>query len=77
MKYVWLALWLAAAICGSLSAQTNFRQMRLVSQWSSIDFNFPTERDRQDAIQRGAFVAGNAVPIDVDVHYEGKLKFNC
>lgn len=47
------------------------RQLKLVTEWRAIDFNFPSERLRSDAIARKDFTPGNAVPIDVDVHYKG------
>lgn len=44
--------------------------MKIVSQWKMLDFNFPTAQHRQFALLQGSFIPGNAVPIDVDVDYK-------
>lgn len=49
----------------------NSRQLKLVDDWKSVDFHFPSEQHRSVAIKTKQFVLGNAVPIDVDVHYTG------
>lgn len=50
-------------------------KLKLVSEWKSIDFAFPTEKLRLDALSSRKFIPGNAVPIDVDIHYKSEL--NC
>ena len=65
MKYVLIYLYLlelAKVLCTDVN-------MKIVSQWKMLDFNFPTAQHRQFALLQGSFVPGNAVPIDVDVHY--------
>lgn len=52
-------------------AAVDVRMLRVVTQWSFVDFNFPSEIHRNDAILRRQFIPGNTVPIDVDVHYKG------
>lgn len=52
------------------------RQLKLVNDWKSVEFNFPSPQLRQDAISRGEFVPGNSVPLDIDVHYKG-FYLNC
>jgi hypothetical protein len=47
-------------------------ELRLVNEWKSFDFEFPSEAARQKAIECGEFVEGNSVPIDVDIHYKGE-----
>lgn len=45
------------------------RELKIVNEWKSIDFNFPTQFQRDSAMSQSEFVPGMAVPIDVDVHY--------
>lgn len=42
---------------------------KLVSEWRDLEYAFPTPQLRQAAISSGQYVAGNGVPIDVDVNY--------
>lgn len=41
-------------------------------EWRQLDFVFPNAQIRASAIQRKQFIPENAVPIDVDVDYQGK-----
>lgn len=68
------SMWLVLLLVGLPATLGINRQLKLVEDWKSIDFNFPSERHRQDAIKTKQFIPGNAVPIDVDVHYKGCLK---
>lgn len=68
------SMWLVLLLVGLPAALGINRHLKLVEDWKSIDFNFPSERHRQDAIKTKQFVPGNAVPIDVDVHYKGCSK---
>jgi hypothetical protein len=70
MKQMWMVLLLVGFPVALLGAKP---ELKLVNEWKIIDFNFPSERQRQDAINKGEFVLGNAVPIDVDVFYKGKF----
>jgi hypothetical protein len=45
------------------------KPLRMVSQWNQMEFAFPSEAERQSAIDNGNYVAGNSVLIDVDVDY--------
>lgn len=65
MKYVLIYLYLlevAEVLCTDVN-------MKIVSQWKMMDFIFPTAQHRQFALLHGSYIPGNAVPIDVDVHY--------
>lgn len=46
--------------------------LNLVREWRLLDFAFPDQRTRDEAIRTGLFVQKNAVPIDVDVDYQGQ-----
>lgn len=65
MAHVWPLLLLVLLPFGNSS------QLKLVEDWKSIDFNFPSVQYRSVAIKTKQFIPGNAVPIDVDVHYKG------
>lgn len=44
------------------------------SSWASLDYAFPNSRERLESINRGDFIPGVAVPLDMDV-IKSKLKF--
>lgn len=44
--------------------------------WKQIDFEFPDEDTREQAINYKNFIPGNAVPVDVDVYYGGIIANN-
>ncbi|XP_053607197.1 protein yellow-like isoform X1 [Plodia interpunctella] len=51
------------------------KELRIVRQWSQLDFVFPNEIAMGVAMERRYYVPGNSVPIDVDVHHrQGALK---
>ena len=54
-----------------LSSYGNLRQLKLIDDWKTIDFIFPNDHQRNNAILTKEFVPGQAVPIDVDVYYKG------
>lgn len=45
------------------------KNLKLVSEWKALEFAFPSPQIREAAIANGQYIAGNAVPIDVDVDY--------
>lgn len=47
-------------------------ELESVREWKQLDFNFPNQRARDDAIHKGLFVPENAVPIDVEADYQGE-----
>lgn len=49
---------------------TNLKKLKIVSEWSSLDYVFPTPEMRVQAISNGLYVPSNGVPIDVDVDYQ-------
>lgn len=79
MNNVWMVLLflgipLIAESYGQYGGTGHGRQMKLVSEWKSVEFNFPTVLHLQASIALGENVPGNAVPLDVDVHYQGFSK---
>ncbi|CAG9584628.1 unnamed protein product [Danaus chrysippus] len=49
-----------------LGARSN---LRIVKQWSELQFAFPSEEARIKALANKYYVPGDSVPIDVDVHH--------
>ncbi|CAH2048258.1 unnamed protein product, partial [Iphiclides podalirius] len=47
-------------------------QLHIVYEWKQLDFQFPTPEDRQQAVESGAFVPENCMPMGVEV-YDGRL----
>lgn len=45
--------------------------LNLVFQWNELDWDYPTQRDREIAIERREFIPGQLTPIDTDVYYSG------
>lgn len=62
-------------LLGLPASHGSLRQLKLVNEWKSVDFIFPTEHQKNDAILRQEYIPGMAVPIDVDVFYKGSIFF--
>lgn len=62
---------LLSSVC--IDSQLQNPDLKLVAEWKNLEFSFPSAEDRTNAIAQGKFIATNVVPIDVDVHYSGKL----
>ena len=45
--------------------------VRIFKQWRQMDFQFPSNAVRQQAINSGSYVPANVIPIDVAVDYRG------
>lgn len=43
-------------------------------EWKQLDFKFPNDDTRNEAIAKKLFVVKNTFPIDVDVDYQGKIR---
>lgn len=69
MKQMWMILLLLGIY--RVNDSYGAGQMKLVSEWKGIEFNFPTVIHYQAAISLREYIPGNAVPIDVDVQYQG------
>lgn len=69
MKCIFIFVLLKAAVVLSQSSA-----LVSIKEWKQLDFNFPSQQIRQDAIARGLFVQRNCFPIDVDVDYQGIVK---
>lgn len=45
-------------------------KLRTIFEWKDLEYGFPTEADRQYALNNQLYVPHNGVPIDVDVQYK-------
>lgn len=48
---------------------TNAQRLKLLAEWKELEFEFPSNLVRDNAIRSGEYQRGRAVPIDVDVDY--------
>ncbi|XP_053994820.1 uncharacterized protein LOC128885082 [Hylaeus volcanicus] len=55
----------------SISGTRTYEKLRSIHAWKRLEYAFPNELARQNAIKSGEFVPGAAVPIDVDVYNGG------
>lgn len=51
------------------SGWTTRPELGPVYQWYNLEFDYPSEIERQEDIRDGTFKPGVPAPIDVDVHY--------
>lgn len=54
-----------------VKSQSTVNKLRGVYSWKALEFAFPNNQARENAILIGDFIPGNPVPIDVDVDYGG------
>ena len=45
--------------------------VRIFKHWRQMDFQFPSNAVRQQAINNGNYVPANIIPVDVAVDYRG------
>lgn len=62
-----LAVCIILLACQSFGYSDN---LKIVSEWKTLDFVFPRPDIRQTVIQNGSFIPENCIPIDVDVDYQ-------
>lgn len=43
-------------------------------EWKQMEWDFPSEGEREAAIAAGTYIPGSGLPIDVDVYYGRKCK---
>lgn len=61
----WL-VFLAVSSCALASPQQMFKP---VVEMKQLDFLFPSEQERYNAMQEGRFAPANCTPVDMDVQY--------
>lgn len=52
---------------------TNNEKLKTVFEWKDLEYEFPNEADRQEALNNKLYVPHNGIPIDVDVQYRGNV----
>lgn len=52
--------------------RNNVKKLDLKYSWKNLEFGFPTEAERQAAIQNNNYQPDAVIPIDIDVQYIGK-----
>lgn len=71
----WLRFFVLLTILLAVSGQLNFPanndKLKTVFEWKDLEYGFPSEADRQYALNNKYYVPHNGLPIDVDVHYKG------
>lgn len=67
---LWSAVLLLMALTDIALGQ-NTKTLRTVGEWKDLEYEFETAANRKIAIDRGLYVAGQGVPIDVDVYNKG------
>ncbi|XP_074031981.1 major royal jelly protein 9 isoform X2 [Leptinotarsa decemlineata] len=66
-KFICLLLGVCStAVRSSLAANED---LKVIFQWSQVEFDYPSESIRQADINSGNFMPGRPAPIDVDIHY--------
>jgi len=63
----------AIVMLQSVAIDSNSKELILKSEWTQLDFNFPSQIARNEAISLGWFIKENAFPIDVDVDVQGNI----
>lgn len=60
--------------CGA-NFPNNNDKLQSVFEWKDLEYGFPTEADRQFALNNRLYIPRNGIPIDVDVYNKGKILF--
>lgn len=48
------------------------KNLRLVSLWSELEYEFPSQSEHQNALIQGKYISGAGIPIDMDVDYRAR-----
>lgn len=62
--------WTILLLLGISSSLTH-EKLKTIYSWKALEFAFPNEHHRQLAIEKGDFIPGAPLPIDVDVYTGG------
>lgn len=60
--------WVIIFIGFHLSEGIRWSNLNILYQWRQLEFDYLSENDRQDAINKGEFNSGQILPIDVDIY---------
>lgn len=70
MNYFLLTIFVFVTIWSTSSSA----DLKILGEWREMEFKFPTNEAKQNALITGKYVVGNSLPIDVDVDYKGNEK---
>jgi len=54
-----------------LKGCVSIEKLKNIYSWKALEFAFPNEHARENAIREGRFIPGTPVPIDVDFYHKG------
>lgn len=66
-------LLLAVFVVGGRSNFPNNDKLRTAFEWKDLEYAFPSEGERQQALNNQHYIPHNGIPIDVDIHYKGEV----
>lgn len=75
MENTWIVVLLLGLPLTQLTMINGPPQLKTINEWGTINFNFPTQQQLDNAIMQSQFIPGMSVPIDFDVHYGGCKDF--
>lgn len=61
----WVHLPFICLLAGAVAAMDN---LRVAFQWKQLDFDFPSEEARQQALANGDFIPENNLPLGMEVY---------
>lgn len=64
-----LVIGIGILICLLSTPTSAMKNMKLVNEWSQMEFAFPYPGAREQAKRLGHFIEGRSIPIDVDLDY--------
>lgn len=74
MSLQWTGIsWCLMCLVNSGLSMLPNKQMKIVHEWKSLEFDFPNEAVKSSAIRSGDYIPGAAVPIDVDAFERGLI----
>jgi len=54
-----------------LKGYTSIEKLKSIYSWKTLEFAFPNQQAKENAIQEGHFIPGASIPIDVDFYHRG------
>lgn len=58
------------SLANKIPAQ-QLKSLKLLSEWKEMEFEFPSQETKDNALLNNVYIPGNAVPIDLDIDYRG------
>lgn len=67
-QFVCFQLVIFTCVCYIESSYMNSRDLKILYTWTALDFKYPSDAARDEAIANGTFNAKTLYPIDVDIY---------